>query len=219
MSLPLYDTFTDEQLRQFGPARECEVISATERHVYTTPFLYPNVEAGNFYEIDPTKGIEFKADDGYLTITETRPIIAVTVVGSGCVPGGYNICEWWDEGEDIEDFKDQLVKRQRVDGLDGTHPSIWSLVLMGKAPEVGFGDIAPGRIQSALDCLRELSDRYYGGYYLGLYENTATFRIGPPNPRRVTVRCGCKCTEDPGTDIARYPGDYAIRLVETLVVA
>ncbi len=219
MDLPLYERFTDEQRRQFGPARGCEVIASTERHVYTTPFMHPNVEVGNFYEIDPTKGIEFKADDGFITIRETGPIVAVTVVGSGCAPGGYNIVEWWDEGEDIEDFKDQLVKRQRVDNLNGTHPSIWSLLLMGKATGITFAEIAPGRIQSALDCLRELSDRYYGGYYLGLYENTAAFRIGPPYPQRVTIRCGCKCTEDPGTAIERYPGDYAIRVVETVVVA
>ena len=219
MDLPLYERFTDEQLRQFGPARECEVISATERHVYTTPFMYPNVEVGSFYEIDPTKGIEFRADDGFITIAETQPIVTVTVVGSGCVPGGYNICEWWDEGESINDFKDQLVKRQRVDNLNGTHPSIWSLLLLGKAPGVAFEDIAPGRIQSALDCLRELSDRYYGGYYMGFYENTAHFRVGPPHPHRVTIRCGCKAPEDPGTSIERYPGDYAVRVVETVVIA
>jgi len=218
MDLPLYERFTDEQLATFGPMRECEVIASTERHVYTTPFMYPNVDVGNFYEIDPTKGIEFKADDGFLTIGEEQPIVAVTVVGSGCAPKGYNICEWWDDGEGIEDFKDQLVKRQRVDDLNGTHPSIWSLLLLGKATGVEFSDIAPGRIRNAVDCLRELSDRYYGGYYMGFYENTAYFRVGPPYPRRVTIRCGCRAPEDPGTTIERYPADYAIRIVETVVI-
>jgi hypothetical protein len=217
MDLPLYEGFTDSQRHQFGPVRECDVIAATERRVYATPFMYRNVEVGNFYEIDPTKGIEFKADDGFLTIAEEHPIMAVTVVGSGCAPRGYNTCEWWDEGETVETLKDQLVKRQRVDNLNGTHPSIWSLVLLGKASGVEFGDIAPGKIQTALDCLRELSDGFYGGYYVGFYENTAHFRVGPPYPHKVTIRCGCLAPEDPGTTIARYPADYAIRVVETLV--
>ncbi|MBM3476607.1 MAG: hypothetical protein FJX75_25315 [Armatimonadetes bacterium] len=215
--LPLYERFTEDQRRQFGPVREREVIAETERHVYTTPFMYPNVEVGNFYEIDPTKGVEFRANDGFLTIAEEQPIVAVTVVGSGCAPRGYNICEWWDEGEDVESFRDQLVKRQRVDNLNGTHPSIWSLLVLGKASGVEFGDIAPGKIRSALDCLRELSEGYYGGYYMGFYENTAYFRVGPPYPRKVTIRCGCLAPEDPGTAIERYPADYAIRVVETLV--
>ncbi len=218
MDLPLYERFTEDQMKQLGPVRDCEVISSTERHVYATPFMYPNVEVGSFYEVDPTKGIEFKADDGFLAIKEDQPIVAVTVVGSGCTPGGYNICEWWDEGESIGTLQDQLVKRQRVDDLNGTHPSIWSLLLLGKASGLTFSDIAPGRIRSALDCLRELSDQYYGGYYMGFYENTAYFRVGPPYPRKVTIRCGCLALEDPGTSIERYPADYAIRVVETLVI-
>lgn len=44
------------------------------------------MEVGNFYEIDPAKGSEFKADEGFLTIQEETPILAVTVVGSGCTP-------------------------------------------------------------------------------------------------------------------------------------
>ena len=218
MDLPLYERFTDEQLAQFGPARECEVIAATERHVYTTPFIYGNVEVGNFYEIDPTKGIEFKANDGFLTISEERPIVEVTVVGSGCVPRGYNICEWWDEGESVDDMKDQLVKRQRADGLNGTHPSIWSLLLLGKAPGHTFEGVSEGDIADAFEALKKLSDRFYDGWCLRLHENTAYFRIGPPYPQKVTIRCGCKGTEDPGTAIERYPADYAVRVVETAVI-
>ena len=219
MNLPLFERFTEEHLRQFGPPRRPEVIAAAERHVYTTPFVYPNVEVGNFYEIDPKKGVEFKADDGFLRISEEQPIVAVTVVGSGCVPGGYNICEWWDEGEGIENMHDQLVKRQRIDGLNGTHPSIWSLLLLGKAAGLGFADVAGEEVKDPADCLRELSDSFYGSYYLGFYENVAYFRVGPPYPRKVTIRCGCKGVEDQGTSIERYPGDYAIRVVETLVIA
>ena len=218
MELTLYKGFTEEQIKTYGPMRNHYVISETERHVYTTPFMHQNVEVGNFYEIDPAKGIEFKADDGFLIIREDNPIIAVTVVGSGCTPKGYNICEWWDEGESIDTLKDQLVKRQRIDNLNGTHPSIWSQLILGTFPGLKFDDVAPGEMLGAVDCLKKLSDGYYGGFYMGFYENTAYFRIGPPYPHKVTIRCGCKVPEDVGTSIERYPGDYAIRLVETLVM-
>jgi len=217
MELTLIKGFTEEHIQRFGPVKECEVLS-TERHVYTTPFMYENVEVGDFYEIDPTKGIEFKADDGFLTIKEEKPIVAVTVVGSGCTPQGYNICEWWDEGEGIDNMKDQLVKRQRVDNLNGTHPSIWSQLLIKTFPGLTFDDIAPEEMKDAVDCLKKLSMGYYGGFYMGFYENTAYFRVGPPYPHKVTIRSGCKVPEDAGTSIERYPGDYAIRVVETMVV-
>ena len=218
MTLPLYKTFTPEQRAQFGPPKPGPEVLHTERHVYHSPFLYENVEAGDFYEIDPTKGIEFKADAGFLTITEPQPIVAITVVGSGCTPGGYNICEWWDDGECVDDMKDQLVKRQRVDHLDGTHPSIWSLLLLGKAPMHTFEGVSEGDLADTYAALKALSDRFYDGWCLRLHENTATFRVGPPYPTKITIRCGCRGTEDPGTSIERYPADYAVRLVETQVM-
>jgi len=216
-ALPLYGGFTEEQIRQFGPARKPDILE-TERRVYTTPFIYENLDVGNFYEIDPTKGIEFKADDGFITITEQKPIVAVTVVGSGCVPKGYNIVEWWDEGESIDTMKNQLVKRQRIDNLNGTHPSIWSQLMFGTFPGMTYRDAAPGEIDDVVECLKKLSEYFYGGCYMGFYENTAYFRIGPPYPRRVTIRCGCKDVEDPGTSWERYPGDYAIRVVEVTLL-
>lgn len=217
VELPLYKDFTPEQIKQFGPMRKREVFE-TERHVYSTPFMYDNVQAGDFYEIDPTKGIEFKADTGFLTIKEDKPILAVTVVGSGCTPKGYNICEWWNEGETIDNMTNQLVKRQRVDNLNGTHPSIWVQLLMGTFPGLTYNDVMPGEMKGVVDCLKKLSDGYYDGLYMGFYENTAYFRVGPPYPNKITVRCGCKIPEDPGTSLERYPGDYAIRVVETTVV-
>lgn len=179
--------------------------------------MYANVDVGDFYEIDPAKGIEFKADTGYLTISEPEPIIAVTVVGSGCTPKGYNICEWWDDGESIDNMKNQLVKRQRVDNLNGTHPAIWSQLLMMAFPGLTFKDVAGEEMKGPVDCLKKLSDGYYKGFYMGFYENVVPFRPGPPYPTKVTIRCGCKVPEDPGTSIERYPGDYAIRVVEVLV--
>ncbi|MBI3922190.1 MAG: hypothetical protein HY318_12285 [Armatimonadetes bacterium] len=35
---------------------------------------------------------------------------------------------------------------------------------------------------------------------------------------KVTVRAGCKIPEDVGTSLERYPGDYAVRVVETTVI-
>ncbi len=217
MDLVLYEGFTQEQLDHFGPKREAEVLT-TERHVYMTPFMYTNVEVGNFYEIDPTKGIEIKADDGFIAIAEEKPILGVTVVGSGCTPKGYNICEWWGEGETIDNMTDQLVKRQRVDDLNGTHPAIWSQLIQGIYPGVTWEQVAGDEMLGAVDCLKKLSEGYYGGYHMGFYENTVYFRVGPPYPRKITVRGGCKVPEDPGTSIERYPGDYAVRLIETTVV-
>ena len=218
MDLPLYKGFTEEQIKQFGPEKaECEVLT-TERHVYSTPFMYNNLDVGDFYEIDPTKGIEFKADTGFLTIEEEKPIVAVVVVGSGCTPKGYVNCEWWDEGETIDNMKNQLVKRQRLENLNGTHPSIWTQLLQGTFPGLTCKDVAPGEMFGAVDCLKKLSDGYYGDYCLSLYENTSYFRVGPPYPNKVTINCGCKIPENPGRSIERYPGDYAIRAVETIVI-
>jgi len=225
MDLTLFSGFTDEQRQHFGPPRQPEVLT-TRQHVYTSPFIYDNVEVGNFYEIDPTKGIEFQADDGFLTIREERPISSVCVVGSGCTQGGYNICEWWDEGQSVDTMTDQLVRRQRVDGLDGVHPSIWCQLMMRtykNMPHLGgrdlaWEDVAPEEMADTVECLRKLSHGYYQNVEMSFYENTAHFRVGPPYPKSITIRCGCKGVEDPGTSIERYPADYAIRVVEVSVI-
>ena len=204
-----------QDIQKLGPPKEPEVLS-TERHVYVCPFHYKDVEVGHFYEYGD-KGMEFVADKGFVTVREKRPIVAVTVVGSGCVPRGYNICEWWDDGEDIDDMGlTQLVKRQRVDNLNGTHPSIWAKLLFGQAGHHTFESV--GQMEGLVDCLKKLSLGFYEGVYLGFYENAAHFRVGPPYPHQVTIRCGCKVPEDPGTEWDRYPGDYAVRVIETEVI-
>ena len=181
MDLPLYKEPTKEQLEAWGPVKKAEEIE-TVRRVYETPFFYENVQIGDFYEIDPWKGNELKADTGFITITEDRPIVGVTVVGSGCTRGGYNIVEWWNEGENIEQMNDQLVKRQRVDGLNGIHPSVW-IELFRIAPWVRAGNhdydnVTGGEIKSAVEIFKKLSDGWYENLELSLYENTAYFRIG-----------------------------------------
>lgn len=76
-----------------------------------------------------------------------------------------------------------------------------------------------------------------GSLMTGLYENTAYFRIGDVNlfserltegePTRkivgtvdvykIVIRGGGLDYEDPGTAIARYPADYAFRLIDVVV--
>lgn len=219
MPLPVYERFTDEQIKQFGPVKKHFDSFTTERHVYVTPFMYDNLDVGDFYEIDPTKGIEMKADTGYITITETKPILAVDVVGSACVPNGYNICEWWDDEESIDNMKDQLVKRQRIDNLNGTHPSIYSQLMLGAFPGLTMKNVTDGQMRDAADCLRKLTHGFYCGYYMGFYENTAHFRVGPPYPTKVTIRSGCNWPEDEGTENERPKGEYAVRVIETTVIA
>ena len=175
MPLPLFEKFSESQLKQFGGLKERQTLE-TERRAYETPFMYTNVDVGNFYEIDPTKGIELKSMEGFITVEEDKPIVGVTVVGSGCVPKGYNICEWWEDGESIDDIKGQLVKRQRIDNLNGTHPSIYSLILMGNVKTMTFPDVTK-EMSGPVDCLRKLTDGYYTGYYMGFYENVANFRV------------------------------------------
>jgi hypothetical protein len=217
MPLPLYKGFTPDQLKQFGGIRKRDTIR-TERRAYSSPFMYENVKVGNFYEIDPTKGIELKSMDGFITIEEDRPIVGVTVVGSACVPYGFNVCEWWADGESIDNMKDQLVKRQRIDNLHGTHPSIYSQLMMGTFPGLTFASVTEGQMRSAAECLKKLTDGYYTGYFMGFYENVANFRPGPPYPNKVTIRAGTKLTEDAGTVHERYPGDYAVRVIEVSVM-
>ena len=212
-----HETVTPELRRTLGAPQEREVLYTTNR-VYETPFLYDNVKVGDFYEIDPDKGIELKALDGYITVEEEVPIVSVTVVGSGCVPRGFNICEWWDEGEDIQHMKDKIVKRQRVDGLHGIHPSIGMQMMMNTFPGLTFRTVTGGRCKDAFEALRLSTWGYYGEYNMRFHENTAIFRVGPPYPRKITIRCGALMPEDRG-DRMRYPGDYAIRVIETAVIS
>ena len=208
--------FTEEQIKQYGPPRKPQVIS-TDRHVYETPMLYENVTVKNIAEVDVTKGIELIADLGSITIEEEKPILGVTVVGSGCKSKGYNICEWWDEGESIENLKNQLVKRQRVDNLNGTHPQIYHQLLLGHFPGLTFQDVNP-EMKDTLDCLKKQSRGFYEGIHMGYYENTVYFRVGPPYPHKITIRGGTKTAEEPGMSTARAPGEYAFRIIETTVI-
>jgi len=247
MALPVYKAFTEEQLKRYKPFSSKVEEFSTRIRVYQTPFMYANVEVGDFYEIDVCKGIEFKADTGFLTIREDRPIAAVTVVGSGCVARGYNIVEWWEEGENIDTVDNKTVKRLRVDNLTGIHPSIWVHILakLRFVQSISYDRVVPGEVRDDYDLLKKLTLDFSENLPLTFHENSVHFALGqspavtdpkmyaalghsfhadkeagPTSsfPKKITIRCGCKEPEDSGTSLERYPGDYAIRLVQVHVM-
>ena len=106
---------------KLGDIQKVEVFE-TEHHVYRVPFRYKNVKVDNWLEYND-KGIEILASVGTITIVEKKPIISVTIVGSGCSSPSYNIVEWWADGENLSNNHGQLVKRSRIDNLKGQHPA------------------------------------------------------------------------------------------------
>lgn len=215
---PLY---TQEQIDAYGPPTNEAEVYETETRVYICPFRYRNIEMGDIYEIDPTKGIEFKADTGWLTISEEKPIVSVSVVGSGCAPAGYNIVEWWSEGETIDNMTNQLVKRQRIDGLNGVHPMIMIQILMRTFPGLTIQDLLTEGEEGGTkeESVRRLTENFLGSLHTSLYENSATFHVGPPYPNKITVRCGCKANEVSGYEcLNEYPAHYAVRVVKVEVI-
>ncbi len=103
----------------------------TEHHVYSVPLRYDNVAVHGWLEYSDA-GIEILADDGSITIIEDRPIIEVIVVGSGVSLPNYNLIEWWGEGESLKSNRcGQLIKRQKVGGLNGQHPNAYHRDMLG----------------------------------------------------------------------------------------
>jgi hypothetical protein len=109
-----------------------------------------------------------------------------------------------------------LVKRQRIDNLNGIHPSIFMQLMMNTFPGLTYRDVDIV-LMNYLECLKAYSEGYYEPVHLGFYENTAHFRIGPPYPNSVTIRSGCILPEVPGMKF-QPRADYAIRLVDVTVL-
>ncbi len=233
LDIPGYTLYPKEQLpthqadeQMLGHEREVEVFEL-EHHVYSSPFRYKNVKVENWLEYG-SKGIEMPADIGCITIDEKRPIISVTVVGSGCSGRNYNIVEWWGPGEGITRMRHakdkQLIKRQRIDNLSGQHNAWIQTALTQEPPDFKS-------VEEAKDYLRRIQKTVYnmttgymapGSLMTGLYENTAYFRIGDTSrpeltPYRVLIRGGGLDYEDPGTKISRYPAEYTFRLIDIAV--
>ena len=98
----------------------------TKTYVYWAPFNYPNVtvELGR-----PGTGVEFNPDGaeldiypyGSIAIEEEEPIVAVTVIGSGCSNQAYVIME----AEPLEWKFPRTAVRMRRDHLWGMHVRSW----------------------------------------------------------------------------------------------
>jgi len=238
-SIQVYRTPEDDV--KLGEIQEMEVYES-EHHVYRAPFRYKNVKVDRWMEYND-KGIEVYAN-GTITITEEKPIVSVTIVGSGCSTPNYNIVEWWADGEDVSNSNGQLIKRGRIDNLKGQHNAwIQKAFTRDRFKEKDFKTL-----EEANEFMGKLRRVIYGmtnGYYMpgsimgGLYENTAYFRIGDVNVfkgsgdkeegkvfremvsqydvHKIVIRGGGLDYEDPGSDRERYPADYAFRLIDVVV--
>jgi hypothetical protein len=211
----IFSQFTDEDRKRLGPPKTPEAFS-TEHHEYVSPFNYVNVTLGNFAEYDTQTGMELIPEKGFITIEEQQPIVAVTVVGSGCCPKGYVVCEYGEDEEKLEDLAPGAPKRQQIDNLNGIHFDYGRRVLMGQfkgeSREQEYLDSHGG----VVDWFSHRSGGFYGSIWMGVYENTAFFRVERTN--KITIRAGSLDVEDPYMPNARYPGEYSVRIIETTVV-
>jgi hypothetical protein len=149
---------------------------------YRSPFEYANVEVWNPEGVPGLgphpHGYEMARNEGTITVAEPEPIVAVSVIGSGCIAPGYIICEYLREGETTAEadstgpwqgFNIQNMRRQRIGDLPRYHPC---KLMRGR----DFEEIAAGyRPQSALNELL-------------IGENTAYFEIEPTT--KVVIRGG-----------------------------
>ena len=221
---PAADTWLShpEDDDQLGEMRQPEVYE-TEHHVYSAPFRYENVQLRCWSE-NSAKGHEFLADLGSITIEEEQPIVEVIVVGSGCSGNNYNIIEWWNEGETLRNTKSQLVKRQRVDNLQGQHPAWVQKALCKEVPDFKTLEEAVAFIERMQRIVHGMTSNYTmpGSLMSGLYENTVHFRIGDTSrpeltAHKIVIRGGGLDYEDPFDHRNRYPADYVFRLVDVVV--
>ncbi len=76
-------------------------------------------------------GLEIEHSAGYIKVTEEQPIVAVSVLGSGCSTNSYIICEYPQPGltgkepsrHGEKGWNLQNLRRQYVRGLHSTHQS------------------------------------------------------------------------------------------------
>lgn len=228
------DIYRADQDSLLGEMQEVETY-VPEYHIYRAPFRYENVEVDYWSELN-NKGVELLGELGTITIREEKPIVSVTLVGSGCSTNNYNIVEWWGEGENLQNHEGQLIKRQYVDGLMGQHDAKLQKIFARAYPR------SYDSLEEANEAMAKLQRRIYAmssNYYRpgsimgGLYENTVYFRIGDANmmsyrktgeesrsieyvhePHKIVIRGGGLDYEDPGQAQERYPADYSFRLIE-----
>ncbi len=210
---------------ELGEMRQPEQFSV-EHRVYTVPFGYDNVQTEGVVKSDET-GLHLLADAGQIVIEEDRPIIAVTVVGSGSVDENYVMVDWHCDPYEfaVHNPPEQLIMRTRVDSLNGRHASWLDEALAGPLPDLQSED----EMRVHLRKIQEEAAKMIGNFCDGpvaigrLYENTAYFRIGDTShadrtPYRVVITAGgLGGATNPASTAARYPGDYAIRLIDLAV--
>ena len=119
--------FSSSGWRQGGPGNE--------EGLEPSYAQYPNIEIYNPpRDVAPgtgphKHGMEMARNVGTITITEDKPIVAVTVVGSGCKQNGYILCEYPKDDQPPAEFDRrtetgwnlQSMRRQRVGNLQGIH--------------------------------------------------------------------------------------------------
>ena len=217
---PIHTSPKDDE--RLGELRKPEVF-IIDHHVYSVPWHYPNVVLDGWLEYGD-KGTELYGEKGTITIQEDKPIVAVTSVFSGCASPNYNLIEWWGDGEGERWRKTKrlpvdgrLIKRQRVDNLKGQHPTSEMSVFLGMGRDTE---------ENLANKLHDLSHNHHFptvSIMNGLFENVAYFRVGDTSRRdqttfRVVITAGALGgPSDPGTADTRYPGDYAIRLIDLMV--
>jgi hypothetical protein len=120
----VYGHFTgaEREVWNLGGKPQTREVWRTKTYVYWAPFNYENVtvELGR-----PGTGCEFNADGveldvypyGSITIIEEEPIVAVTVIGSGCSYVNYVLLE----AEPLEWKFSRTGVRMRRDDLRGVH--------------------------------------------------------------------------------------------------
>jgi len=232
-SMYIYNSPKDDV--KLGPPQEIEIYEE-EHHVYRAPFNYKNVKMDFWLEYDD-KGVEV-LPSGSITIVEEKPIVSVTIVGSGCSTPNYNLVEWWAEGEDLSNNPGQLVKRSYTDNLKGQHAA-WLQQLFTrdrlKQKKVKTVEEADEMMAKMRRVIYGMTNGFYrpGSIMGGLYENTAYFRIGDVNifsegrqqgpgklyrevvdtydVHKIVIRGGALDYEDPGSNRERYPADYGFR--------
>jgi len=238
-SMYIFNTPKDDV--KLGPPQEIEIYEE-EHHVYRAPFNYKNVKMDFWLEYND-KGVEV-LPSGSITIVEEKPIVSVTIVGSGCSTNNYNLVEWWAEGEDLSNNHGQMVKRSYTDNLNGQHAA-W---LQKMFTRDRFAEKNVKTMEEANEMMAKMRRVIYGmtnGFYRpgsimgGLYENTAYFRIGDVNifseedqkapgkvyrdivdtydVHKIVIRGGALDYEDPGSNRERYPADYGFRLIDVVV--
>jgi hypothetical protein len=150
---------------------------------YLTPFEYANVQVWNPEGAEGLgphpHGYEMARNEGTITVTEPEPIIAVAVIGSGCIAPGYVFCEYLQEGEPTAQsnakveghrgYNLQNIRMQRIGDLWSMHPSAFLHTRDYQEIVRGYGPRSP---------INELMTR----------ESTAYFEIEAT--RRIVLRGG-----------------------------